>query len=198
MLILIILGGVVFFFGWAQFSVPPGKYGVVNSKTHGVDPDIIRSGEFRWIWFKLIPTNVKIAVFDLEHTKFPLQYNSALPSSDTYTSFVGVTNADFSWNLNGEISFKINPDRLVTLSQQENIVNQDDLNAYIQKTALEIENLILQELSSAGTDSERLEAIMSGKTDSQIEQLIKNRFTNIHEFAVIIHSARLPDFIMYR
>jgi len=198
LLILLILGGTAFFFGWAQFSVPPGQYGVVISKTHGVDPRIIRSGEFRWIWYKLIPTNVKIALFNPELVKFPVHYNSSLPSGSTYTSFVGVTNVDFSWNLQGDITFNINPDMLVKLSQSKNLSGQDDLDTYLQKISQEIEVLIIGELSSAGTDSERLERIMSGRSDVQIEQLVKSRYPEILEFSLIIHSAKFPDFILYR
>jgi len=196
LLILLILGGTAFFFGWAQFMVPPGQYGVVISKTHGIDPDLIRSGEFRWIWYKLIPANVKIAVFNPAHVKYPINYNSALPSGDTYASFVGITNVDFSWNLRGDISFKVNPDSLVSLSKSQNLTSQDDLNSYLQSVSQEMEILIISELSSAGT--ERLEQLMSGKNDVQIEQLVKSRFPEIQDFSLIINSARFPDFILYR
>ena len=69
--ILLILAGVFFFLVWVQFSVPVGSYGVIASKTHGVDPQLVKSGEFRWVWYKLIPTNVKIAVFSPEPSAEP-------------------------------------------------------------------------------------------------------------------------------
>jgi len=40
LIVLVVLGGVVFFFGWVQLAVPPGSYGVLRSKTHGVDPQV--------------------------------------------------------------------------------------------------------------------------------------------------------------
>ena len=196
MLILTALGGAGFFFGWVQFSVPPGQYGVINSKTHGVDPNIVKSGEFRWIWYKLIPTNVKIAVFNLEHSRFPIDFNSAIPSGDTYSSFVGATNANFSWNLNGEISFNINPQMLVSLAESNNLGSQEDLDNYLKTAARDIELIIIGVLSSA--DSERLEKIMGGNSDSQMEQEIKKRFPEILDFSFVIHTAKFPDFILYR
>jgi len=198
LIILLVLCGTGFMFGWVQFSVPPGQYGVIHSKTHGVDPRLVSPGEFRWVWYKLIPTNVKIAIFNLEHNKFSINFNSSLPSGDTYASFAGLTNADFSWNLRGEISFTVNPQMLVTLSERHNIFNQDELNAYLSTVAQEIEVLLLRELSSSQTESERLERLMSGNPDTTLEQEIKNKYPEIQDFAIAIHSAKYPDFLLYR
>jgi hypothetical protein len=196
--ILIILAGIGFMFGWAQFSVPPGKYGVINSKTHGIDPKIVRSGEFRWIWYKLIPTNVKIAVFSLDYNKYPIAFTSSLPSGDTYSSFVGLKNADFSWNLKGELGFRLEPGMLVTIATQNNLSNQEDLDAYLQSTAQNIEILLLRLLSSQGNDSSGLEQLMSGNPDSNLEREIKNDFPWIYDFFIKIQSAKYPDFVLYR
>jgi len=196
MLILIALGGVCFFIGWVQFSVPPGQYGVISSKTHGVDPDIVKSGEFRWIWYKLIPKNVKVAVFNLEHSKFPIDFHSTLPSGDTYAYFVGATNANFSWNLHGEISFSIDPQMLVSLAKSRNLANQEAFDNYLKEAAHNIELIILGTLSSA--DSDRLERIMSGNADSIMEQEIKRKHPEILDFSLIINTAKFPDFVLYR
>jgi hypothetical protein len=196
--ILIIIAGIGFMFGWAQFSVPPGKYGVVNSKTHGIDPKPVRSGEFRWIWFKLIPTNVKIAVFSLDHNKYPINFTSILPSGETYASFVGLKNADFSWNLKGEIGFRLDPDMLINVTILNNLSGQEDLDSYLQSTAQNIEILLLRLLSSQGNDSTRLEQLMSGNPDVELEREIKRDFPWICDFSIKIQSAKYPDFVLYR
>jgi len=196
LLILIALGGAAFFVGWVQFAVPPGQFGVVSSKTHGIDPLVVKSGEFRWIWYKLIPTNVRIAVFSLEHSKYTIDFNSALPSGDTYASFIGAANANFSWNLRGEITFIINPEKLVVITEKNNLENQDDLEKYSESIAKNIELIIINTLSSA--DSDRLEKIMAGNTDSGLKQEISEKFPEIKDFSFVIHSAKFPDFILYR
>jgi len=193
--IFIALGGTVFFFGWVQFSVPPGQYGVIISKTHGIESNYVKSGEFRWIWYKLLPTNVKIAVFNIEHEKYHINFKSTLPSGDTYASFVGASNANFSWNLTGEISFKLNPDSLVNLTEKYNLASQADLENHLKTIAQDIELIILRSLST--TDSLRLEQIMSGNTDMQMEEEIKTRFPEILDFTFLINSAKFPDFILY-
>jgi len=198
LLILIIIAGVAFMLGWAQFSVPPGKFGVVNSKTHGIDPKPVRSGEFRWIWYKLIPTNVKISVFSLDYNKYPIVFNSSLPSGETYADFIGLANADFSWNLKGEFSFRLEPEMLIPVVTQNNILNQEDLDEYLKSDAQNIKNLLLRLLSSQGTDSARLENLMSGNPDLELESEIKENFPEICDFSIKIQSAKYPDFVLYR
>jgi hypothetical protein len=196
--VLIILAGIVFMFGWAQFSVPPGKYGVISSKTHGIDLKPVRSGEFRWIWYKLIPTNVKIAVFSLDHINYPVDFNSSLPSGETYAYLIGLTNTDFSWNLKGELGFRLDPQALAFVVIQNNISNQDDMDVYLQSVGQNIQLLLLRLLSSQGTDSSRLEQLMSGNPDAELEREIRENFPEICDFSIKIQSAKYPDFVLYR
>jgi len=198
LIILIIIAGTAFMFGWAQFSVPPGKYGVINSKTHGLDQKLVQSGEFCWIWYKLIPTNVKISVFSLEHNKYPIDFNSSLPSGDTYATFIGLTNTDFSWNLKGVLSFKLDPQMLITVVGKNNLTDQNELDAYLQSVAQNIEVLVLRLLSSHGTDSTRLEQLMSGTSDAELDREVKANFPEICDFSIEIKSAKYPDFVLYR
>jgi hypothetical protein len=196
--ILAVLGGVGFLIGWVQLSVPPGSYGVINSKTHGVDPQIVKSGEFRWVWYKLIPTNVQITVFRLETVKFKLDFNSSLPSGNSYAEFAGLTAKDFSWNLSGEASFNIDPDKLISIVTQNNIINQEDLDSYLDDIARNIKIIILRTLTSVDTDSARLEKLLSGNSDTEMEHEIKTRFPEIRDFSFVIISAVFPDFVLYR
>jgi hypothetical protein len=198
LIILIIIAGTAFMFGWAQFSVPPGKYGVIYSKTHGIDQIPVQSGEFRWVWYKLIPTNVRISIFSLEQNKYPVDFNSSLPSGETYAAFIGLTNADFSWNLKGELSFKLDPQMLIPVVSKNNLITQDDLDAYLQSIDQNIVNLLLKLLSSQITDSTRLENIMSGNTDADLEKEIKENYPEICDFSIKIKSAKYPDFVLYR
>jgi hypothetical protein len=198
LIILIIALGTAFVFGWAQFSVPPGKYGVISSKTHGIDPKPVRSGEFRWVWYKLIPTNVKISIFNLDYNKYPVDFTSSLPSGENYTKFIGLTNADFSWNLKGEMGFRLTPEMLIPIVTQNNLSGQEDLDAYLQSVAQNIEVLLLRLLSSQGTDSTRLEQLMSGNPDPVLEMEIKVHFPEISDFSIKIQSAKYPDFVLYR
>jgi len=195
--LLLILGGMVFLLGWAQYKVPPNYYGIINSKTHGVDPTPVHSGEFRWLWYKLIPTNVEISVFYLEPVKFDINFNSTLPSGDIYAAFAGL-GSNFSWDINAVISFSINPDMLVSVVSKHNLKDQASLDAYLLDTAQNIENLILRIFSSVETDSARLENVMAGKGDSALEREIAGLYPEIQDFSLTVQSAKFPDFILYR
>lgn len=197
LIILLVLGGAVFLFGWVQLTVPPGAYGIIHSKTHGVDPQPVQAGEFRWLWYKLIPTNVEIAVFYLKPVEFPVNFSSSLPSGDSYAAFAGL-GADFSWDINAIISFSMNPDMLIKVVSEHNIADQSALDAYLKDTAQNIEVLIMRVLSSGETDTLRMEKILSGIQDAEIEREIAERFPEIQNFSFIIKSARFPDFVLYR
>jgi hypothetical protein len=121
-----------------------------------------------------------------------------LPSGDSYASFSGLGPADFSWDLKGEISFNIDPDMLVPLVAENNMADQETLDAYLQDMAQNIKVIILRTLSSADADSQRLEKILSGNPDEQMENEIKNRYPEIRDFSFFITSARFPDFVLYR
>jgi hypothetical protein len=194
-IILVILAGAGFLAGWVQLTVPPGSYGVILSKTHGTDPKTVKSGEFRWLWYKLIPTNVKISVFQLESSKFPINYTGTLPSGNSYATFAGLITSDFTWDLKGEISFTIDPDKLVDLVMRHNIDDQEALNTYLYDTAQNIKNLILRTLSSAET--ERLEKLLSESSDPLMEQEIRSLYPEIKDFYFVINLAKFPDFVLY-
>jgi hypothetical protein len=195
---LVCVGAAGFFFGWVQLTVPPGSYGIIQSKTHAIDSGLVQSGEFRWIWYKLIPTNVKIPVFQLTPQKFSMDFNSNLPSADSYASFAGLGSSDFSWNLKGDISFNIDPQMLVTLVSQQKISDQETLDAYIEGISQEIKVIILQVLSSVETDTARIEKILSGGTDIEMEKGIYAKFPEIRDFSFVVINAKYPDFALYR
>jgi len=198
LLFLVILGGVGFFFGWVQLTVPTGSYGIIQSKTHGTDPKPVQSGEFRWIWYKLIPTNVQISVFQLKPQKFSIDFNSSLPSGENYASFAGLGAAEFEWNLNGAISFNFDPAMLANIVSEKKATDQETLDAYLEEVAQNIKAIILRVLSSAETDAERIEKLLSGSPDADMEKEIKAKFPEIRDFSFIINNAKYPDFVLYR
>jgi hypothetical protein len=193
--ILIILGGTGFFFGWAQLSVPPGAYGVMRSKTHGVDPRVIREGEFRWVWYKLIPTNVKTEVFSLNRLSRSIKSSGILPSGDVYASLAGLS-VDFSWEIAGEFSFAINPEALPSLTASETI--GEDLEVYENNLADRIEAHILSFLLSYSEDSGKMEALLVSGSVPELAESVNKAFPEIEGFNCLIKSTRYPDYALYR
>jgi hypothetical protein len=193
-LILAILGGAAFFFGWAQFAVPPGAYGVLRSKTHGLDPQLIRSGEFRWVWYRLIPSNVSTSVFRIGQVNHDLNASGILPSGNTYAAFAG-NQADFSWQIGASLSFFIRPDALVSLVSENDIGNQEELSAYERNLAEKIGAFVLRYIN-AGENAAGLEELMAGNSEV-LGQNLAEQFPMIENFSCLIKDAVFPDFVLY-
>jgi hypothetical protein len=195
--VLIILGGTGFFFGWAQLSVPPGAYGVMRSKTHGVDPGIIREGEFRWVWYKLIPTNVKTAVFSLNKVSRAIRSSGSLPSGGVYASLAGLQ-ADFSWEISGQFSFSIKSETLPSLAASENIGSDEDLRSYENTLADRIEAHILDFLVSCSEDSGSMESLLVSGSVPGLTESVNRAFPETEGFSCLVRSTRYPDYALYR
>jgi hypothetical protein len=194
--VLMILGGAGFFFGWAQFSVPPGAYGVMRSKTHGVDPVLIREGEFRWIWYKLIPTNVKTAVFSLNKVSRNITSSGILPSGGLSASLTD-SQPDFSWEISGHFSFTIKSESLPSLVVSENIGSDADLRIYENNLADRIEAHILNFLVTSG-GGDNVEALLVSGSLPALTESVNKAFPDIEGFTCLLRGARYPDYALYR
>jgi hypothetical protein len=195
--ILIILGGAGFFLGWAQFKVPPGSYGVMRSKTYGVDPRLIKEGEIRWVWFKLIPTNVDIQSYTLERVNRSLRSYGTLPSGSIYADIAGLK-ADFSWEISGEFSFKLKPDILPSLVERENFSGPDSLKAYEKTLADKIEAFILQEFQTYSRDETKTAALLLSGSLPELDRAVRSGFPDIEDFTCLLRTARYPDYELYQ
>jgi hypothetical protein len=194
--ILLALGGALFFLGWAQFKVPPGSYGVMRSKTHGIDPALIREGEFRWVWYKLIPTNVDIQVFRPAQVERRLSRRGVLPSADIYGSFADIK-ADFSYEFNGAFSFHIGGDSLIPLIREQNLLSQEDLDAYTGVLAQNIEGFIARHLESLAEDAEALRTILETGTSAALDREILRAFPMAEGFSCHFDALSFPDYRLY-
>jgi len=197
LLFLLILGGTGFFLGWAQFNVPLGSYGVMRSKMYGTEAELIREGEFRWVWYKLIPRNVEIHVFSPRLVNHSVRTSGSLPSGKLYASLAGLE-ADFSWEITGDFSFSIKPDALPSLVVRENITNQQDLEALEDNYARRIETLVLRRLSSFGEDAARMESLLFATFLPELNREIEAAFPDIEKVNCRIQAIRFPDFELYR
>ncbi|MDR1618193.1 MAG: hypothetical protein LBS06_03990 [Treponema sp.] len=193
-LILGILAGLAFFFGWVQLEVPPGSFGVLRSKTHGLDRRPVREGEFRWAWYKLIPGNAQITVFRPERKTVAFSFSGALPSAAVYTSFAGI-DADFSWSLSGSFSFSLDGESLISLIETRGIGNQKELDAWENTLGDEIRGSVLRYFGKI--DGTGMEEIIDTGTSSALEADIGAANPFIRDFSLYVQEARFPDLPLY-
>jgi hypothetical protein len=199
-IVLIILAGAAFFFGWAQLPAPPGSYGALRSKTHGMDPAVIRPGEFRWVWYKLIPTNTETLIFAPNRVSVPVAVSGTLPLAETYAEKTGIT-ADFSYTIEADLSFSIKPDSLPSLALTRGVTDQAALEDYEKSLAREIDFFARERLAAYAARDQ-----LSGGPEPygdlraasvRLEEELGNAFTDVENLSYVIRSARMPDFTLY-
>ena len=189
-MILAILAALGLFFGWAQQGVPPDAYGLIRSKTHGLDTRLIEPGEFRWVWYKLIPTNTTTAVFRLNPVSHEFSAQGTLPSGRIYATFAGMED-DFSWEIRAAFSFTLRPESLAPLVTAHNISDQEALTRYEQEIAADIEMFILRRMDA-------LEALLKDGESPEIERAVLGQFPFIDHFSLKVKSAQFPNYTLYR
>jgi hypothetical protein len=199
LLLLLILGGTVFFLGWAQLTVPPGSYGVMRTKTHGLEAKVIRDGEFRWFWYKAIPTNAIVSVYTINPVKRTIKSSGVLSSGSVYATLAGI-NADFSWEISGEISFTLKPEFLPQFTAKENINDDEGLRKAEENLAAKIETLVLQKLRNYvdSANGETIDAIDFTASHPEISSEIESSIPEIENLSCTIQFIRIPDYALYR
>jgi hypothetical protein len=198
LIVLIILAGVAFFFGWAQLPVPPGSYGALRSKTHGLDPAVIQEGEFRWVWYKLIPFNAVTLIFTPNLVSVPLEVSGTLPLAATYSAKAGI-DADFSYHIEADLSFSVKPGALPSLALTRGIRDQAGLEEYEGSLTREIDFFARERLEAyAARDSFDFSSGENLRSAAErLEGEIARAFPDVENLSYAIHSARMPDFALY-
>ena len=118
LLILIILGGVVFYFGWVQFQIPPDSVGVLFTKTGGFEETPVMPGTFVWRWERLLPTNMTIYTFPLKKQQTEITVSGSLPSADLYATVLP-GEPDFNYTVTVSLLYSIDPADLPRLLEKQ-------------------------------------------------------------------------------
>jgi len=190
------LAGAGLFAGWAQRGLPPDAYGVLRSRSHGTDPALVVPGEFRWVWYRLIPTNARLSAFRLAPVQRNFSERGVLPSGRIYSAFLGIQE-DFSWEISGSMSFSLRPDALVPLVVARNMSAQEDLDRYLNEIAEEIRAVIVGWFGRGGEGVRDADGLLRLGEIPALTGEIQRRFPSLANFSLRITSARLPDFELY-
>jgi len=144
-IILLLLGGTAFFFGWMNIWVPADAYAVMVSKTSGYDEDLIGpESPFIWRWQHLLPTNVTLHVFHIEDHTADLSSSGTLPSGELFAKAAPFT-PDFNYSINFTVTFRLRPRALIALVRDENLT-EETLPEYYTEKQEEISRAVLEEI----------------------------------------------------
>jgi hypothetical protein len=196
LIVLIALGVGGFFAGWVQLPVPHGSYGVMSSKTHGLYGQVIQDGKLVWLWYRLIPANTKISVFEVKRQNVSVTAEGALPQGETYAYFVGLK-LSFPWRVSGSVSFSVNPEMLPALVKQSGITSQEALDAYFTELDSSVAAFIEQRLSYYCAQQDALEQISAGGAYEKLDEDIRAAFPYISALSCSLTVKQFPGYDLY-
>ena len=193
--ILIIFSAFVFFFGWTQYRVKPGEFGVVISKTNGINETPIQNGEFSWYWQFLLPTNAILKTFTVEPVFVTKQIKGTLPSGDFYASYTPKETFDYSFEFS--MSLTVSEQNVITLFKENKITTQNDLSQYISNCADTIAQLAASFYLKKIQDNPnfRLESVKRDELLREIKFYEDCPFIELMNFSLV--SSKVPDFELY-
>ncbi|MFW5683488.1 MAG: hypothetical protein ACOC1I_01410 [Spirochaetota bacterium] len=195
--ILLILGGVVFYFGWIQIQIPSDGYGVIFSRTNGWEEDVIEPGSFAWRWQRLLPTNFELYVFRPEPHRTSVSLSGALPSSSAIETILQES-GEFSYELRVDVQTRIRAGELPSLARRQEL-RPDDLDAYYDEIDARISTvaqdalmgLIQTDDGTLSLDS-RHESVVNAITSR-----IESQVPSLEVVAVTPRRIELPDLELY-
>jgi len=199
-LLLLVFSATVFFIGWIQFSVPAGKYGVLVSKTGGVDPDPVLPARFRWQWERLIPTNTELFVFDLVPVTAGISAEGILPSGSLYSGMLE-GNPDFSWKIALTVTGRVAPAALSGLVGRLNITDQASLDTWAKErlaaAADEAGRLVIAAAMANPAAVAGMNADPAKLAKTVLDKFSAENLRDIEVLSVRPESLRFPDFTLY-
>ena len=197
LLFLVVLAGVVFFFGWIQIQVPPDGYGVIFTRTHGWEAEVIRPGTFVWRWQRLIPTNLTLYVFEPGLHRTPVRLQGSLPSG-TAISTILQDSGSFDYDLRLTVQSRIIAAHLPSLARDRELRPEDIGGFYDEIDAMIGEIATQAVLSVVERQPER---ITPGTAYDNIVETVKTglarRLDYLEVVAVAVERIDLPDMDLY-
>lgn len=194
--ILLVFSGFVFYIGWTQRKVDPDKYGVVVSKTNGVNEKVVIPGEFNWHWQFLLPTNAKIKQFSIKPVTIKKTIKGELPSGELYTSIYN-SNDNFSYYFDFEVSVTVAPQALINLMKQNIISDDEDLQKYLELSASSIAQLCADYYLNRAKEFPEL-SFESYRREDIIRNIQYYRdYPEVEVAGIALTASKIPDFKLY-
>ena len=196
-LILAVFTGAVFYIGWTQFRVKPDTFGVVISKTNGIDSKPVLNGQFAWHWQFLLPTNATLKTFQIKPVSAQKTINGTLPSGEAYASIYGAQGL-FDYSFSFDISLTVSPEAVVELMQLNKVTDDNDLTAYLEGAASTLAQKAANYILSRAEENPLFKAESLRRDEILRGIQIYKDFPEIDVSVFAITSSKLPDYNMYK
>lgn len=171
LIILLVLGGVVFYFGWVQIRLPADACAVIFTKTGGFDERVTMPGAFSWRLERLLPGNLTAYRYSLVPHRARVEILRTLPSAALYSAILP-EKPDFSIRAVADLEFSLRPESLPALLRDRHLYPEnlpeyyrgqaDALGAALVELAAAQAPAAAADLAS-GLDAEALAAELAGR-----------------------------------
>ncbi len=189
LLILVILGGVIFGFGYLPLRLEAGEVAVIFTKTGGWETEVLRPGTFTWRWQALIPTNLNLERFALQPIRVDYRISGSLPGSELYTGFLD--GASFNYLVSGEVLLLPEEESLPGLLEAGvDIRDEETLTAITARVRETVEAEVQDVLDGSG-QPDRTEMRRS------LQNAITQAVPEIRLSSLVVEQLRLPDLDLY-
>ncbi len=191
---LIIIAGVVFYFGWIR--VPENNLALGFSTITGYDTAFMESGKLNWRWQKLIPKCYVLKMYQLETESAEVSVAQALPSGDLYASEMA-GKPDFSFSVKFAATYKIKEDSLYGMATS-GVLGDDGLSSFYASVKDKIQN------AAASLLGEEITKAMAGSTfspkvlEDSIKTRIQGQFADVDIISFETVEAKFPDIELYK
>lgn len=193
--ILVIAGAVVFYFGWVQLQLPADTYAVAFTKTGGWDAEVLKPGKFIWRWERVIPTNFKLYAYQLQTRDSTLQASGTLPSGDVYSQYLP-GNPSFSYSLDVSVSYRLKPEALPQLTR-DGLLTPNTLDVYYNhfETGLlsNLQRMVPAQMNQKAATASFSPASLGPALVSQLS----GQFPDFTFYNVAVTKYQLPDLALY-
>lgn len=190
LIVLAVLGGVVFYFGWVQIRLPGDACAVIFTKTGGFDRRVTLPGTFSWRWERLIPTNFTLYRYSLVPYRTRVEVRQLLPSAELYSGVLP-DKPDFSIRAVADLEFAIRPESLPGLLERERLY-PENLPEYYRATADALGSSLAELAAKGGLAP----AALAGAEPAFRGELAA-RYPHLAILRVELRDTRLPDDGLY-
>ena len=198
LLIIILIGGTAFYFGWIQFQLEEHTYGVMFSKTSGYEEKVIRPGEFNWRWEALIPTNMELHKIEIIPRSVELKKSGGLPSGKIYGRAIDAA-TEFEYSLGVSLTYSLRPDLLPRLVQDEALSNET-LDDFFLETDQRINSLITSYIENRISTNESVtpDDFKTSAFKTKLVDSVQDKLSYLNITSAALTDLKIPDIKLYQ
>lgn len=196
LIIIILFAAFVFWTGLSQRRIDADSFGVLQTKTSGLNEKPLMAGEFNWNWEFLLPTNANLKLFKINPYNCQKSITGQLPSGPLYSKLINDTyNFDYSFDFS--IGITIAPEAIIQLIKLNQINEQKDLDAYFDQAASTIAQLSANYLLEKKQENPKFMPESMRKDELMRNIQVFKEFPDIEIYAISISNSKFPDFELY-